>query len=176
MDTMTLLRVFGGFASLVIPRLFTNGSCIASTAITLDVLEHYDRLASPWEVCLHVVRLPYHLEVGCHPPESSDGVGGHLVALVEDSFLVDASLRQVTDTNPALRVPHVFVGELMPKGTSLRDVYDFSIAGAALRYEGRAMSTDYRTSSDWGPSQEREAAGNAIVQRIDGYCQLHNLD
>jgi hypothetical protein len=138
-------------------------------------MAHYTRQARPWEVCAHVVNPPFHLELGCSPPESDDTVGGHLVVLVEEAFLVDSSLGQVTDVNPAFKMPPVFVGELMPPGAPIRDLYQFSTPGGALQYEARKMSKDYRTSLDWGQSPERDAARTSIVTQIDGFCRLHNI-
>jgi len=37
---------------------------------------------------VRVVNRPFHLDLGCSEPESEDSVGGHLVAVVEDAFLV----------------------------------------------------------------------------------------
>lgn len=175
LDTKTLLRIFAGCARREISRYFVPKSCIASAAITSDVMAHYQRAARPWEVCVQLMSPPYHIELGCYPSDSADDIGGHLVVLVEDAFLVDASLGQVTDANPALRVPPVFVGELMPPSGPLRDLYQFSIPGAVLQYEARSMSTDYRASLDWGPSPEREAARTAIITQIEGYCRLHSI-
>ncbi len=138
-------------------------------------MAHYARQASPWEVCVRVVSPPNVVELGCYPPESTDAVGGHLVVLVEDAFLVDASLGQVTDANPAVRVPAVFVGELMPRGGPLRDVYQFPVPEAALQYEARGMSRDYRTSPDWGPSLEREVARTSIIAHVGEYARRQGI-
>jgi hypothetical protein len=95
--------------------------------------------------------------------------------LVEDAFLVDASLGQVSDAQPAVRVPPVFVGELMPRGGLLREVYQFTTPEADLQYEARGMARDYRTSPDWGPSPEREAARASIIAHIDEYARRQGI-
>jgi hypothetical protein len=136
-------------------------------------MAHYRRLARPWEVCVHVLSPPNHIELGCSPPESADAVGGHLVVLVEDAFLVDASLGQVSDAHPDIQLPPVFVGRLAPG--PLREVEEFQPPGARLRYQARSMSTDYRISPDWGPSPEREAARTSIIAHIDEYARRQGI-
>jgi hypothetical protein len=148
--------------------------CIASTAITLDILESFGLEGHPWEVCLRLLRWPHHLEIGCYPVESDDGIGGHLVVLV-DGFLVDPSFGQITDANPNVQVPPVFVGALLPPGAPLQSRYHFSTPFAELQYYARPMSKDFRTSLDWGPSAERDAANAAILNCIHAYCQAHGL-
>ena len=54
MDTQTLLRIYAQCARREISRYFLGNSCIASTAITMDVMSHYGRGSFPWEVCVHV--------------------------------------------------------------------------------------------------------------------------
>lgn len=170
-----MLRIFAGCARGEISRYFLPNSCIASSAITLDVMDHYQRPAHPWEVCVQILSPPYHIELGCYPPESADTIGGHLVVLVEDAFLVDASFGQIKDANPNISGPPVFVGELMPPGGPLRDDYQFATPFGALQYEARAMSSDYRTSADWGPSPERRAARDSIIAQITGFSRLHRI-
>jgi hypothetical protein len=174
LDTKTLLRIFAGCARREISRLFLPNACIASTAITLDVMRHYGRNGRPWEVCLQILSAPFHLEIGCYPPDSPDEVGGHLVSLV-DGFLVDASFGQITDANPAVKVPPVFVGELLPRDAPLRDAYQFHTPFGTLQYQSRSMSRDYHLSPDWGPSGEREAVCTAIITQIEGYCERNGL-
>jgi hypothetical protein len=142
----------------------------------MDVMAHYGCRGRPWEVCVRVVKPPFQTELGCYSPQSEDGVGGHLVTLVEDAFLVDASLGQITDGNPHLLVPPVFVGELMPPGGPLRTAYQFSTPSAELHYEARPMSRDYRLSLDWGPSPERATAATSIIAKIDAYCRVQGIE
>ncbi len=138
-------------------------------------MRHYGRHGRAWEVCLQVLRPPFHLEVGCHPSDSPDTIGGHLVSLV-DGFLIDASFGQIGDANPAVEVPSVFVGELLPQGAPFRDAYQFHTPFGELQYDSRPMSKDYRLSPDWGPSAERDAVRTAIITQIEGYCHLNGLE
>jgi hypothetical protein len=174
LDTNTLLRIYAGCARREISRRFLPNSCIASTAITLDVLRHYGRIGSPWEVCLTFSSDAIHLELGCYPPVVPRTVGGHLVCLVDDC-LVDASFGQITDANPTVQGPPVFVGELLPRGAPLQSIYEFHTPFGRVRYESRAMSLDYRTSPDWGPSPERDVVKAAILAQIEGFCRLKRL-
>ena len=173
LDTKTLLAIFAGCARDEISRYFLPNSCIASSAIAIDVLKHFGMAARPWEVCLHVIRKPYHLEIGCYPPEWENSIGGHLVVLAEH-FLVDASFGQITDANPNVGVPPVFVGELPMTGPPYEGC-SFSTPFAEVHYVARVMSQDYRKSLDWGPSPEREAVTVSIITRIRGYCLAHGL-
>lgn len=169
MDTKTLLRVFGGCARREIRRYFLSKSCVASTAAAMDVMEHYGRDSRPWEVCARVVVPPYDIELGCYPAGSEETVGGHLVALVEDAFLVDASLGQVNDRTEVPIAPSVFVGELLPPGAAVREKYEFKIPSGTVSYRSRPMSRNYRSLPDWGPSPERDYVKAAIIRQIEGF-------
>jgi len=175
-DTEALLRVFSGCASQEIHRFFSTNACIGATAITCDVMAHYGRVAEPWQVCLRVDHDVCHLDVGCFPPSSESDMGGHLVVIVEDAFLVDSSFRQVRSACPRLRSPDVFVGRLQPHPPPLLELYAFATSFALISYRQRAISRDYRLLPDWGPSTEREAAAAAIVRRIDSYRTLSGVD
>jgi len=175
MDTRTLLRLYAGCAREEISRLFLPNSCIASTAISLDVLTRYGTLARPWEVCLQVDDHAHHIDLGCSPPSSSSEVGGHLVAIVEEAFLLDASLGQLSDRYPSLDLPAVFVGELLPRGAPVRSYYEFPVRRAMLRYRVRSIDGNYRGSPDWGESPERKETVERIVRRIDAYATDHGL-
>ncbi len=142
----------------------------------MDVLAHYGRVAQTWEVCLRVDSEKYHIDLGCSPPASPNELGGHLVALVERSFLVDASLGQLTDTHPDLIVPPAFVGELLPQGAPLRDCYEFRIPGVLLRYSSRPVSTNYKLLPDWGPSLERDTTRDRIISLIEAYCRRNGIE
>lgn len=95
------------------------------------------------------------------------------MVLVEDAFLVDASLGQVSDAHSEIQLPPVFVGTLAPG--PLHDVEEFRTPGAFLQYEARTMSRDYRISPDWGPSPEREAARTSIIAHIDEYARRQGI-
>lgn len=168
MDTVTLIRIFAGCAAQEISRHFAPNSCIASTAITIDVMAHYGLKAYPWEVCLLVERHPDSITVGCHPPETSDSIGGHLVALV-DGNLIDSSFGQIEAAHPTLKVPPVFVGKLLPLGAPLAEQYHFSTPFAEVYYRYRPITGDYRSSRDWDCSPEREVATMNIIRRIEGF-------
>lgn len=141
----------------------------------MDVLSHYGRASHPWEVCVHVMTGARHVELGCGPPESPSSIGGHVVAIVEEAYLVDASLGQVADQFPDLQVPQVFIGELLPRGAPLQNMYLFPIPAATVHYEARPVTTRYQSSPDWGPSPEREISTARIITQIDGYCQAHGI-
>jgi hypothetical protein len=123
---------------------------------------------------LDVRHLPFHLELGCYSPTSSDSIGGHLVAIV-NGFLVDTSFGQVAEKNPGIQGPPVFVGELLPVGAPLAHSCAFQTPFAKLVYTSRPVSTNYRSSPDWGPSPERQAVIAAIIAQIEGYCRTNGL-
>ena len=176
MDTQTLLKIYAGCARREICRHFPGNSCIASTAITMDVMSHYGRASLPWEVCVHVTDSKHNIELGCHPPASEQQVGGHLVAVVQGSFLVDASLSQVTKAYPELEVPSVLVGELLPTGQPLQNSYRFRTPRAEVVYAAHRMSRDFRESSDWGPSPQRDEAASRIIDLIDQHGGQHGIE
>lgn len=175
MDTPTLLQLFAASAGSHILQSFLPNGCLAATAITIDVMGHYGRSAEPWEVCLQVDSDICRLDVGCFDPESPHDLGGHIVAIVDGAYLVDASFAQVRNACPALGAPTVFVGELRPAQPPPQDSYEFSTPWATVNYRGRLVFRDWRSLPDWRASPERSAAKRTIVSTIEECCARQNL-
>lgn len=191
-DLTTLARIYAGCARPQIVRYFLSNSCIASTAITIDVMLHYGFSANAFPVA-GTIKNPMFVElesrhgsprtldeqaiwqvnygavlltIGADPPSFPHGLGGHLVATVTDSFLVDASIDQATNTTIGLLLPQVFVGDM--KSASLGPAYVYKdVGGWQIAYISKPTTGDYTKSDDWGPSAERTAVVDSIISRID---------
>lgn len=140
----------------------------------MDVLTHYGFAATPWEVCL-TVAIPNaqsggtEHKVGCTPSRGQNDIGGHVVARVNQTFLVDASFGQVSERSPSAALPPVLIGRMDTPLPGSVEAYRFVVNGTLIEYRDRTMERDWRTSPDWGPSAEREDAVSSIVRLIDNY-------
>jgi hypothetical protein len=163
-----VLHAFAKCARPLISQSFFPNSCIASTAILIEVLAHYGFHGEPWEVCL-TAAIPNEYgggnlrEVGCVPARNANGLGGHLVARVEERYIVDASFGQVSELEPEAHLPLVFVGRV----DSAVDSRKFTVGKTEIEYRSRAIDSDWRNSPDWGPSPERDEVVKAIIAAID---------
>lgn len=100
--------------------------------------------------------------VGIGHERQTGGIGGHLVAVVEDTYVVDASLDQVADPPSGLVIPPVFVMRIDPRGIPyriLREVRD----DLFVEYVQRPMLSDYALSPDWGRTPEVLGAVERIM-------------
>jgi hypothetical protein len=140
MDTATRFRILSNCARREICHYVIAESCIASTTISIDVLQQYGRSGSPWEACDRIqALLHFHLEPDCASSASLNAAGGHLIVLVQEAFLLDSLLAQITDSFPEILVPPAFAGQLSPSGSSLRDHYTFVLLGAHKHYSAQAV-------------------------------------
>jgi hypothetical protein len=140
MDTATRFRILSNCARREICHYVIAESCIASTTISIDVLQQYGRSGSPWEACDRIqALLHFHLEPDCASSASLNAAGGHLIVLVQEAFLLDSLLAQITDSFPDVLVPPAFAGQLYPSGSPLRDHHTFVLPRAHKHYSAQAV-------------------------------------
>jgi len=186
-----LARTISAYAAVarpIIRRDHLANSCIASTRITIDVFQQLGYHAEPLEVVVsvgdkayvrhwrkhgpprsredydHMVRTTGAVVIGIGQDRSGDGIGGHVVAVVEDTWLVDASLDQVSRMTRA-RIPPVFTCPILPEHRVyrvIREVSDYLF----VEYVPHPTARDYRTSPDWTGTREIRAAVAEITKLI----------
>ncbi len=181
------LQRYAEVARPEIRRHHTPHSCIAATWITIETLRRLGIKAEPLEVSLTVGNAAYKRLVGeIGPPQSRDEleewfndygadvvgvgfdppapgrVGGHIVALVDGSHLVDASIDQASNPSTGIVLPGVHIGVVghdFLRGRLQRlDTDDLFI-----EYQRKVVPTPWRDSYDWGSNPQTESA----VARIE---------
>lgn len=177
--TSSLVDTLGRFAEIARPEIRRDHilpSCIAATWITVAVMKRLGLTAEHREVVASVGNKMYvalwrlsgppktreELDdwtrqgsniVGIGHERRAGGIGGHLVAVVENTYVVDASLDQVADPSTGLVIPSVFVMRIDPLGIPdgiMREVRD----DLFVEYIERRTLSDYTVSPDWGRTRE----------------------
>jgi hypothetical protein len=190
MTLKTIVGQFVGMARREILRDHTRSSCIASTRITIDVFHQLGFAAEPLEVVATVGNGAYSRLRATHGPPlnrasleswatvqgaqvvgighsaTTGGVGGHLVAVVESSVIVDAALDQANLLVPSLRVPSVVAIELRSGELNSGLVRRFDPA-LFIEYTVRPALNDWRSSPDWQGTPETETAVARIIAKIE---------
>lgn len=183
------------FASLARPEILRNhlpNSCIASTWITIQVMHQLGLTAHPLEVRLSVGNGVYRrLRDQFGPPrtqaqlgqwsheqgayvigvgfdDGSAGIGGHLIAVVEGRFLLDASIDQVTDPLHGLNPPPVLWGSLDPLFIAgVKRLQRMDVLGLFIEYSSHPVARRYETSYDWGHNPETDFAVSNILSALN---------
>jgi hypothetical protein len=190
MNTLDLLLAYSKVARPIIREYFRADSCIASTAITIDVLRHFGIGVVPFPcralIFNHSFANRIKLEgwptpeqtiewtndgkswsVGIGYPNGSDPQVGHLIAIVEEKYLVDASLDQASRHEKDLIVPSVMVQQI-PRSFR-RSQTKFSIEssrGDVVIYEPDPKSRVWLTSFDWKDKTRRQEAVEKILSKL----------
>jgi hypothetical protein len=177
--TSSLADTLGRFAAIARPEIRRDHilpSCIAATWITVAVMRGLGLRAEHCEVVASVGNKTYaalwrlygppktreELDewtrkgsniVGIGHERGAGGIGGHLVAVVEDTYVVDASLDQVADPTTGLAIPPVFVMRIDPRGIPYGIMRDVS-GTLFVEYVKRRTLSDYTVSPDWGRTSD----------------------
>jgi hypothetical protein len=169
---------------------FREDSCIATTAIVLDILTHYGILAEPLAVRTLIFNKPFadRIENGANWPKGDEihrwceedgsysvgiGVGtqqpgkwaGHLVVLVEKQFLLDLSIDQAARPkyNMVLEPICVEIDESFLTGKPRVIRHNQCVIRIELLREN---SKGYITSPDWTFANRRRKIVTNILKKI----------
>jgi hypothetical protein len=166
-------------------REFSPDSCIVSTAVAIDVLAMFGFLAQPLPVQIALFNEPYAKRIlaGQSPLEKdlvrwgqedgsySVGLGyghgdptpgkwaGHLVALVENQYLVDLSIDQASRTRHKMNF-QPFAMEIDDK-----DVFWFWLNNCLARLT-RMDNRGYVTAPDWQDGIRRQRIIKCVYAKI----------
>jgi hypothetical protein len=189
----SILERFSLIARPEILRDHLPSSCIASTWITIQVMHQLGFSARPLEVRLSVGNAAYRrLRDQLGPPrtqaqlaewsrehgacvvgvgfdDGSVAIGGHLVAVVDGRFLVDASIDQATDASHGLTPPPVLYGPIDPLFLSGQiRLQRLDVLELFIEYSRHPTTRPYTTSYDWGHNPETNSAVSRILSEIKG--------
>jgi len=183
-----ILQRYAEVARPEILRDHTPHSCIAATWITIETLSRLEIRAEPLEVTLSVGNAAYKRLIGesGRPPRSREeldewssdygadvlgvgfdppapgGIGCHIVAVVDGSHLVDASIDQASEPSTGIVLPGVHIGRVgldFLRGRLQRlDTDDLFI-----EYKRKTDARPWQDSYDWRSNPQTESA----VARIE---------
>lgn len=155
-----VLAAYGRVARHVILRYLERQSCIASTRITVEVMRHFQLAAKalPMRLVVECPKLKYAYVSGltaaqkAHAKKQSvawstrgGGYDGHVVALVANSWIVDASIDQVESAEHGFTVPPSVLLVPVPIGINRRRMH-IEIQG--VTDNGHELKIRYMSSRD----------------------------
>ena len=189
MEIRYALKRFTEVARSEILRDHIRASCVAATWISIEVFRRLGFQAAPLEVKASVGNGAYGRRVvtGQRPTSIEQllrwgtedgsyvvgigkqgilgGLGGHLVALVEATYLVDSSLDQAASTANDLKVPSVVVIQLQPSELASGVVRRVD-PDLFIEYVVSPVAAEYTNSPDWGMTTEVKETVDCILSRM----------
>lgn len=174
-----LLDLVAETAAPVFERTLTEDSCLNATRILLDVLRELGFKARPLSVRafafneVYIDRLKrglppladpasWGLGIETRPNVGGKGWPGHVVALVENRWLVDGSAGQFARPAKDILVPRVLVGEFSKKG---RASYTLE-GGGEILYEARPHDVSFTKMPGFQPHEGNVGIAKEILRRV----------
>lgn len=193
MTTLETIRRFAEIARPEIRRDHAAASCVASAWVTIEVMVRLGYKAEAVDVVASVGNAAYAAlwslnkgpardssqfddwcnnhgawVVGVGHDQTVGGIGGHVICVVEDRFVVDASLDQVMDSCDTLIVPPVLFFEIDPDGLPFGIMREVRPNIIFVEYVRRPSKVAYRQLPDWGNTPEVVGAAARILQLLSG--------
>lgn len=187
---MTAVEILARFASVARPIIlqeFRADSCIASSAITMKVLSHFDLAARPFPCKLMVLNDAFvnRLETEGHWPTPDEtirwcedgqswsvGVGfshssepevGHLIVIVGEKYLVDASFDQASRPTRNLALPGVLVQPVPSSFRRSLESFPYEGDGYVAIYEPAPKNKVWRSAPDWTEASRHTSCVEKII-------------
>lgn len=175
-----MIRLFVDEATPVFASALTPHRCLNATRILLDVMRAFNVSAAPMSVTLVAMNrifaercdrhggLPSEEEMQVWIAEGAWSLGvdtrehrtdwatnswaGHLVAVVQGAWLVDASMIQFSRPEKAMRMPDIFVGHASARFQKGKDGAHFvSPEDAHVMYHARLDDKSYKIIDGFQP-------------------------
>jgi hypothetical protein len=194
-----VIHSFAMVARPIILEYFPPRSCISSTRIVIECLQAFGILARPipvqFSLCVPSQKLAYlacgpdelsrarqHNQVVELKPFSGAGWPGHLIALAEGRYWIDASFDQAFHSfvdagrlAPGIETPQIHVLELrlpLPDGEFALDALGEMEGGAEVRITYTSLADEsYRQCAAWEFDTATQAASRRIVRRMQRYLR-----
>lgn len=191
-DIHTLAGVFAEIARPEILQGHLVNSCIASTWITIEVMHRFNVPARPMTVRANVYNRTYvDLEqrlgrrltraetqeatgrhgawivgVGFEDNETPCGFNAHLVAILNEQLIVDASIDQANNPDRGITLPSVLVA--LADSTFLEGLCPLrcDVNGQYVTYLPFHLAADFASSYDWGHNPETDLAVERITNKM----------
>lgn len=180
-DLDKLLPAFASVARTEIRRDHLPGSCVASTWITLQVMRRFGISGHPLTVKVNVYNASFvrHEQrlgrrptaddaediwvVGVGFQKEESGLGTHVVAVLDDKFLVDAAIDQANDPEHGIVLPGVVWGRI---NSPLFPLVTYEVAGQRLTYILTNAPIDFDVLYDWSHNPQTDAAVARILAHL----------
>jgi hypothetical protein len=175
-------------AAEVFPRHFTKDCCINATRVLVEVMAHFGVSAQPLSVscvahnkilvdCIEKHRGSlteaevdeaydngaWGVRIETGKQVKPNGWPGHLVAVVNNKWLVDSSAGQMSRPHKGIQLPPIVV---VPATRRFQSGDELCVLtgpeGALLLYEAKPGDTSYVTASGW----ERHPGNLAVVAEV----------
>jgi hypothetical protein len=188
-DEVKIIEALLEFGRHEILREFRTDSCIVSTRIAIDVLQHFKIKAEAISVSAMVCN-PVHVakvkEIGRQPlteeeaqewanngawdvligPPKEPGIG-HVVALTDTRILIDLSIDQANRPHKNIQVG--------PLATYVKDDFidgknihlENTPNGGVIIYRRRYPETEFRKAVDWHDLRRREKCVKRVIRAIN---------
>jgi len=193
MNTWNLLLRYAEVARPIILQHFRADCCIASTAITIDVLKALDVSAVPFpcqamifnaafiERTNRLGRWPTREEmlewtngsgpwsVGLGYPPNDEEYVGHLAVIADNKYLVDASVDQATRPLYHLFLPPVLLANVSRDFRRSKKGAEFKLrseTGDLIIYQPQPKNRVYLTAPDWVDKSRHTAAVTKILANL----------
>jgi len=190
MTVEEILKVYTRIARPIILEYFRKDSCIASTRITIEVFSRLGFKAIPFACHVQIFNDKFReiFEREKHWPTKGEmekwitqgawsigfGYGdhkgeryiGHLVAIVENKYLIDSSIDQAERPHKEIFFPAILVTEV--KRDFRRGKENLTIIndrGTVMVYEPKIKDRKWEVSPDWTViSRHRPAVGRILLE------------
>lgn len=191
MDTLSVIQGLMDIARPKILKEFRADSCIASTAICLDVLTRRGILAEPLAVRTMIFNQPfvariertgvfpngekeiaewtaadgsYSVGIGFGPPQPGKWAG-HLVAIAERQYLIDISVDQAN--RPLYGMEFDSVAVEIDEDFLAGKPRVFSYNSCTFRYDAFPNNTGFRSSPDWTFPGRRKNIVESVLSEME---------
>lgn len=186
-----ILKVYSQIARPIILEYFRKDSCIASTRITVEVFSRLGFKATPLPCYVQIYNSKFReiFEREKHWPTKEEmkkwiteggwgisiGLGdhkgggyvGHLVAIVENKYLIDSSIDQAERPNKEIFLPTILVKEInrnFRRGKENHTIINDE--GTVMVYEPRIKDRKWEVSPDWTENRRHTPAVIRILAGI----------
>lgn len=191
-ETADRIADFAVVARPLIRNVFRADSCIASTRIAIAVLGAFGLRVEPISATVQIDNAILHRLLSGNPTPSAadvktwqalgahgvaigqgiparrmdnDGWHGHLIAVANGTWLIDASADQMNRPKAGIELPGVFVSRLPTPLPACPSAIEMDLPnGAYLTYGLHPSNRTFRTARDW----ELSGRAQAVVQKIVG--------
>jgi len=172
-----------GIGRTEILKDFRKDSCIASTRVAIDVLNHFHISAKPIATALTVFNPTYarNIHNAGYIPTSPDEIKewfeqgarsveinsqdlAHVVAIIKNAYLLDLSLDQANRPHKKIHVsPHC---SPIPKAFVCGETAEYSVGGCIICYHALPENKNFIHSRDWLYSDRTRRAIHSIISQI----------
>ncbi len=194
-----IIRAYVDKAPVVFDRYFRKDRCINATRVLIDVMDHFKIKARPLSVFCAVhnkILVDYMKKYGHNMSEEqldeaydngawgvrietegtikAGGWPGHLVAIVQDRWLVDSAAGQMSRPHKGINLPPIMVAPAtrrFQKGSEGCTMHNSE--GAVLFYNARPDDESYAAGAGW---QRHPVNRKVVAEIIEAMSQRKVID